>query len=96
VRVDDARIYQAQFNWRDVERIKNGFDIPLILKGVATAEDAKIAIEHGVDCVYVSNHGGRQLDQGVSSIDVLPKRSAARHVSSSMAASAAAPTSSRR
>src|SRR6202011_125494 len=39
----------------------------------ATAEDAKIAVEHGVDCVYVSNHGGRQLDQGVGSIDVLPE-----------------------
>jgi isopentenyl diphosphate isomerase/L-lactate dehydrogenase-like FMN-dependent dehydrogenase len=73
VRVDDARIYQAQFNWRDIERIKKGFDIPLILKGIATAEDARIALEHGVDCVYVSNHGGRQLDQGIGSIDVLPE-----------------------
>jgi glycolate oxidase len=73
VRVANARIFQAQFNWRDVERIKKGFDIPLILKGIATAEDAKIAVEHGVDCVYVSNHGGRQLDQGVGSIDVLPE-----------------------
>ena len=73
VRVGDARIYQAQFNWRDIERIKQGFDIPLILKGIATAEDAKIAVDHGVDCVYVSNHGGRQLDQGVGSIEVLPE-----------------------
>jgi glycolate oxidase len=73
VRVDDARIYQARFNWRDIERIKKNFDIPLILKGIATREDAKIAVEHGVDCVYVSNHGGRQLDHGVGSIDVLPE-----------------------
>jgi glycolate oxidase len=73
VRVDDARIYQAQFNWRDIARIKKNFDIPLILKGIATAEDAKIAVEHGVDCVYVSNHGGRQLDHGVGSVDVLPE-----------------------
>ena len=73
VRVADARIFQAQFNWRDIERIKKSFDIPLILKGIATAEDAKIAVDHGVDCVYVSNHGGRQLDQGVGSIDVLPE-----------------------
>ncbi len=73
VRVDDARIYQAQFNWRDIERIKKNFDIPLIIKGIATHEDAKIAVEHGVDAVYVSNHGGRQLDQGVGSIDVLPE-----------------------
>ncbi len=73
VRVDDARIYQAQFNWRDIERIKKSFDIPLIIKGIATAEDSRIAVEHGVDCVYVSNHGGRQLDQGVGSIEVLPE-----------------------
>ena len=64
---------RRSFNWRDVKRFKKHFDIPLILKGIATAEDAKIALEHGVDCVYVSNHGGRQLDQGVGSIDVLPE-----------------------
>jgi isopentenyl diphosphate isomerase/L-lactate dehydrogenase-like FMN-dependent dehydrogenase len=71
--VDTARIYQAQFSWRDIERIKKNFDIPLVLKGISTAEDTKIAVEHGVDCVYVSNHGGRQLDQGVGTIDVLPE-----------------------
>ena len=73
VRVADARIYQAQFNWRDIARIKERFDIPLIIKGIATAEDAKLAVEHGVDCVYVSNHGGRQLDQGIGSIEMLPE-----------------------
>jgi len=73
VRVADARIYQARFNWRDIERIRKNFNIPLIIKGIATAEDAKLAVEHGVDCVYVSNHGGRQLDQGIGSIEVLPE-----------------------
>jgi isopentenyl diphosphate isomerase/L-lactate dehydrogenase-like FMN-dependent dehydrogenase len=73
VLLDDTRIHQARFNWRDIERIKKNFDIPLVLKGVGTAEDAKIALEYGVDCVYVSNHGGRQLDQGVGSVDVLPE-----------------------
>jgi isopentenyl diphosphate isomerase/L-lactate dehydrogenase-like FMN-dependent dehydrogenase len=73
VRVDDARIYQARFNWRDIDRIKRISPIPVVLKGIATAEDARIAVENGVDCVYVSNHGGRQLDQGVGSIDVLPE-----------------------
>ena len=73
VRVGDARIYQARFNWRDIERIKRLSKIPVIIKGIATAEDAKIAVDHGVDCVYVSNHGGRQLDQGVGSIEVLPE-----------------------
>ncbi|NJN83584.1 MAG: hypothetical protein HC802_15745, partial [Caldilineaceae bacterium] len=47
--------------------------IPLALKGIATAEDARIAVEHGVEAVYVSNHGGRQLDHGRGSIDVLPE-----------------------
>jgi hypothetical protein len=70
---EEARIYQARFNWRDIERIKKNFDIPILLKGIGTAEDAKVALECGADCVYVSNHGGRQLDQGVGSIDVLPE-----------------------
>jgi isopentenyl diphosphate isomerase/L-lactate dehydrogenase-like FMN-dependent dehydrogenase len=73
VRVGDARIYQARFNWKDIDRIKKLSKIPVILKGIATHEDASIAVEHGVDCVYVSNHGGRQLDQGIGSIEVLPE-----------------------
>jgi isopentenyl diphosphate isomerase/L-lactate dehydrogenase-like FMN-dependent dehydrogenase len=73
VRPGDARIFQARFNWKDIDRIKRLSKIPVILKGIATHEDASIAVKHGVDCVYVSNHGGRQLDQGVGSIDVLPE-----------------------
>jgi non-ribosomal peptide synthetase-like protein len=65
--------YQASFNWRDVARIKSNFKIPLILKGIATAEDAEIAVDHGVDSIYVSNHGGRQLDHGLGSMTVLPE-----------------------
>jgi len=45
----------------------------MIVKGIATAEDAAMAVEHGVDVIYVSNHGGRQLDQGAGSIEVLPE-----------------------
>src|SRR5439155_13571731 len=67
------RVAQASLDWRTVTRIKSKFKIPLILKGIATAEDAKIAVEHGVDWVYVSNHGGRQLDHGHGSLDVLPE-----------------------
>ena len=48
-------------------------DLPFILKGVATAEDAALAVEHGIDTIYVSNHGGRQLDHGRATIDVLPE-----------------------
>src|SRR5262245_16221991 len=65
--------YQAGLNWDHVKRFKDLHDVPLILKGIATAEDAIIACEHGVDVVYVSNHGGRQLDQGRGSLDVLPE-----------------------
>jgi len=43
--VEEARIYQARLNWRDIERIKKNFDIQIVLKGIGTAEDAKIALE---------------------------------------------------
>ena len=64
---------QAGFNWDKIKRFKDKHAIPLILKGIATAEDAAIACEHGVDVVWVSNHGGRQLDHGRGSMDVLPE-----------------------
>jgi isopentenyl diphosphate isomerase/L-lactate dehydrogenase-like FMN-dependent dehydrogenase len=65
--------FQAGLNWDHVKRYKDLHDLPLILKGVATAEDAALACEHGVEFVYVSNHGGRQLDHGRGSLDVLPE-----------------------
>jgi isopentenyl diphosphate isomerase/L-lactate dehydrogenase-like FMN-dependent dehydrogenase len=68
-----GRTFQAALDWRTVERIKKKFDIPLIIKGIATAEDTRIAIEHGVEWIYISNHGGRQLDHGRGSMDVLPE-----------------------
>lgn len=63
--------YQAALSWRQVEHVKGRFDIPLILKGIATAEDARIALDHGVDIIHVSNHGGRQLDHGLGALDLL-------------------------
>ena len=65
--------WQAALSWDQVKRFKDTHDVPLILKGIATAEDAAIACEHGVEGVYVSNHGGRQLDHGVGSLAVLPE-----------------------
>jgi glycolate oxidase len=65
--------WQKALNWKDVERFKKTYDIKLILKGIATAEDARMAVEHGADMVFVSNHGGRQLDHGLGSLDVLPE-----------------------
>jgi glycolate oxidase len=68
-----GRPYQAALDWNTVKRIRSKFKIALGIKGIATAEDAKIALDHGVDWIYVSNHGGRQLDHGRGSIDVLPE-----------------------
>ncbi|MEO0672456.1 MAG: alpha-hydroxy acid oxidase [Pseudomonadota bacterium] len=63
--------YQAAFSWKDVARFKSKHDIPFVLKGIGTAEDAAIAVEHGVEFIYCSNHGGRQLDHGRGSADVV-------------------------
>jgi len=68
-----GRAFQAALDWRTVKRIKSRFKIPLAIKGIATAEDAAIALDHGVEWIYVSNHGGRQLDHGRGSMDVLPE-----------------------
>jgi isopentenyl diphosphate isomerase/L-lactate dehydrogenase-like FMN-dependent dehydrogenase len=66
--------FQAEFNWDKVKRFKNKHpSVPLILKGIGTGEDAEIACQHGVDVVYISNHGGRQLDHGRGSLEVLPE-----------------------
>lgn len=69
--VGDAAKYQASVTWKDIERIRKIFNNQLVLKGIATREDALLAVEHGVDVVYVSNHGGRQLDHGLGSIAAL-------------------------
>jgi glycolate oxidase len=74
-RADAAKgmAFQAALSWDEVKRYKDRHDLPLILKGIASAEDASIAVEHGVEVVYVSNHGGRQLDHGLGSAAVLPE-----------------------
>lgn len=65
--------FQMGLSWRTVKLIKDKFKIPLVLKGIATAEDAVMACDHGVEWIYVSNHGGRQLDHGRGSMHVLPE-----------------------
>ena len=65
--------YQAALSWRDIERFKSLHRMPLILKGIATAEDADRACGLGVEGIYVSNHGGRQLDHGAGAAEVLPE-----------------------
>ena len=64
--------FQADMTWELITWFKKEYPkFPLILKGIANAEDAKLAVEHGAEVVYVSNHGGRQLDQGPGTIAVL-------------------------
>jgi 4-hydroxymandelate oxidase len=63
----------APATWDDVAWLKDSTRLPMLLKGVLTAEDAALAAEHGVDGIVVSNHGGRQLDGVVASIDALPE-----------------------
>jgi glycolate oxidase len=65
--------YRAGLTWDTMDAIKQIGGLPFILKGVATAEDAVLAVEHGVSAIYVSNHGGRQLDHGRATIDMLPE-----------------------
>ena len=67
-----GRENQPTLTWRDVDRLKAKLPVPLILKGIATPQDAAMALDHGVDMIYVSNHGGRQLDHGRGTMDVLP------------------------
>lgn len=69
----EGQQFQAALDWRTVALIKKKHDIPLVLKGIATREDASIAIDHGVDWIYVSNHGGRQLDHGRGAMEILPE-----------------------
>jgi len=69
-----AREFQAGMTWATVEMVKaETKGLPFLIKGIGTAEDAAIAVEHGVDVVWVSNHGGRQLDNARGSLDCLPE-----------------------
>jgi glycolate oxidase len=65
--------HAMRVDWPFVDRLKRKLKVPLIVKGIATAEDAQLALEHGVDVVYVSNHGGRQLDHGRGAMEILPE-----------------------
>ena len=67
-----AALLDPAMSWKDVEDLRKIWKGPLILKGVMHPQEARFAIERGVDGVIVSNHGGRQLDGAAPSIDALP------------------------
>lgn len=59
--------------WRDLEWLRTLTDLPLVLKGLRVAEDVRLAVEHGVDAIQVSTHGGRRFDDTMSSIEMAPE-----------------------
>jgi (S)-2-hydroxy-acid oxidase len=75
---NSEQMFEQNVSWEDVTWIKEelkerGKGIPLIVKGIMTAEDAILAVQAGADVIMVSNHGGRQLDGCMATIDVLPE-----------------------
>jgi isopentenyl diphosphate isomerase/L-lactate dehydrogenase-like FMN-dependent dehydrogenase len=66
-------LIEACLTWRDLEKLRGMSDLPLLVKGLLTREDARLAVDAGVDGVVVSNHGGRQLDTALAGIDALPE-----------------------
>jgi 4-hydroxymandelate oxidase len=64
---------EAAISWTDIAWIREITSLPLILKGILHPADAELAQESGVDALYLSNHGGRQLDHHVSAVTMLPK-----------------------
>jgi lactate 2-monooxygenase len=70
-------------DWNDLQTLRKYWDGPIVLKGIQTVEDAHRAIEHGMDGIIVSNHGGRQLDGATSSLDALAEIGADEKVKTS-------------
>ena len=67
------QILDPSLNWKDLEWLRTAAGVPLLLKGVLSPEDARRAIDYGVDGIIVSNHGGRNLDLLPATIDALPR-----------------------
>lgn len=66
-------IYHPSLNWADIAFLREHTRLPILLKGILHPEDAELALEHGVDGIVVSNHGGRQLDGAITALDALPR-----------------------
>jgi 4-hydroxymandelate oxidase len=73
-RINGGRLW---YTWQYIDDVRKMVKGPLLIKGILDPEDAKLAIEHGADAIIVSNHGGRSMDYGPSSLEVLPEIEAA-------------------
>ena len=67
-----SQMLDPTLSWRDLAWLRGQTKLPLLLKGIVRADDAKLAVEHGADGIIVSNHGGRQLDTAPATIEALP------------------------
>src|SRR5690606_20432310 len=65
--------FDPSVTWNDLDWLRGQTGMPLVVKGILTAEDARRAVKHGVAAIVVSNHGGRQLDGAVATMDALPE-----------------------
>ncbi len=67
-----AGTFGQVLTWEDIAWFKSVTDLPIVLKGICHPEDARKAVDHGADAIYCSNHGGRQANGGIATIDLLP------------------------
>lgn len=68
-----ASMLDSSLSWKDIEWLRSVTKLPIILKGIACKEDTILAVQHNIDAIVISNHGGRQLDTCRASIEVLPE-----------------------
>ena len=66
------KLFDPSLTWEAVSWLRSVTRLPVAIKGILTAEDARLAIDHGASAIWVSNHGGRQLDGAIATIDALP------------------------
>jgi isopentenyl diphosphate isomerase/L-lactate dehydrogenase-like FMN-dependent dehydrogenase len=67
------KLLDDSLTWESVDWLRTITALPIVIKGILTAEDAELCVQHGVSAIVVSNHGGRQLDGAIATMDALPE-----------------------
>jgi L-lactate dehydrogenase (cytochrome) len=65
--------FDPSLSWKDIEWLRSVWSGPIVLKGIQTVEDARLAVDQGVEAIVLSNHGGRQLDSAPATVELLPE-----------------------
>jgi isopentenyl diphosphate isomerase/L-lactate dehydrogenase-like FMN-dependent dehydrogenase len=73
INMTGVAILNPNMTWEFVDRLRRATALKLLIKGIDTREDARLAVEHGIDGILVSNHGGRATETGRSTIEALPE-----------------------